>query len=169
MGKPTRAQVPQSSPAAAPPPEREPLAPFRIGERAETASARGLSPPLAGGPVQAPLRMDKRAFGKMKRGKLDPEARLDLHGMTLAAAQPSLTGFILSSAAQGRRLVLVITGKGKARPDHGPIPQRKGLLRHQVPQWLAMPPLSSVVLQVTPAHARHGGEGAYYVYLRRGR
>ncbi|MCZ4263335.1 Smr/MutS family protein, partial [Limimaricola sp. G21655-S1] len=39
--------------------------------------------------------------------------------------------------------------------------------RHQVPQWLALQPLAQAVLQVTPAHISHGGEGAYYVYLRR--
>jgi DNA-nicking Smr family endonuclease len=41
------------------------------------------------------------------------------------------------------------------------------VLRHQVPQWLRLPPLGNVVMQVTPAHIRHGGHGAYYVYLRR--
>ena len=35
--------------------------------------------------------------------------------------------------------------------------------------WLEIPPLTQAVLQVTPAHIRHGGEGALYVYLRKGR
>ena len=85
---------------------------------------------------------------------------------TLAAAQPELIRFILSCHASGRRLVLVITGKG-SRGDVGPLPTRPGALRHQVPYWLHAMPLSSVVQQVTAAHYRHGGEGAYYVYLRR--
>ena len=55
----------------------------------------------------------------------------------------------------------------KRGDDTGPIPQRMGALRHQVPQWLRMPPLSHAVLQVTEAHLKHGGAGAYYVYLRR--
>ena len=46
---------------------------------------------------------------------------------------------------------------------------RDGVLRHQVPQWLSMPPLSALVLQITQAHVSHGGGGAYYVYLRRNR
>ena len=116
-----------------------------------------------------PVQMDKKAFGKLKRGKLVPEGRIDLHGMTLDRAHPALTRFILSSHAQGRRLVLVITGKGKMRDEGGPIPVRYGVLRHQVPQWLSMPPLGSVVLQVSQAHISHGGGGAYYVYLRRHR
>ncbi|MCZ0961310.1 Smr/MutS family protein [Paracoccus benzoatiresistens] len=116
--------------------------------------------------AQQPLRMDHKVHRRMSQGKLAPEARLDLHGMTLAAAHPELIGFVLSCHARGHRLVLVITGKG--RGDHGPLPTRPGALRHQVPHWLHMPPLAPVVQQVTPAHYRHGGEGAYYVYLRRG-
>ena len=105
----------------------------------------------------------------MKRGKLKPEGRLDLHGLTLDRAHSLLTQFILSAYGNEQRLVLIITGKGKSRDDGGPIPVRFGVLRHQVPQWLAMAPLSSAVLQVTQAHNRHGGGGAYYVYLRKSR
>ena len=118
---------------------------------------------------QSPVQMDSKAFGKLKRGKMRPEGRIDLHGMTLDRAHPALTKFILGSHAKGRRLVLVITGKGKMRDEGGPIPVRHGVLRHQVPQWLTMPPLSSAVLQVSQAHISHGGGGAYYVYLRRHR
>lgn len=114
-----------------------------------------------------PLRMDARTFKKMKRGKSEPEARIDLHGMTLAEAHPALIGFVLRAQAAGSRLVLVITGKGKRRDDDGPIPERLGALRHQVPHWLHAPPLAGVVQQIAQAHVRHGGGGAYYVYLRR--
>ena len=113
--------------------------------------------------------MDAKSFGKLTRGKLQPEARLDLHGMTLSEAHPFLQNFILGSAQLKRRLVLVITGKGKSKPDNGPIPERHGVLRHNVPIWLRQAPLSNVILEVTPAHQRHGGGGALYVYLRRNR
>jgi DNA-nicking Smr family endonuclease len=117
----------------------------------------------------APLRMDKKAFAQMKRGKLRPEARIDLHGMTLDRAQPALVRFILSAQASGKRLVLVITGKGKQADRPGPIPVPYGVLKHQVPHWLSIPPLAQAVLQINPAHVSHGGDGALYVYLRRGR
>jgi DNA-nicking Smr family endonuclease len=117
----------------------------------------------------APVQMDQKAFGKLKRGKLKPEGRIDLHGMTLDRAHPALTKFIMSSHRQGKRLVLVITGKGKMRDEGGPIPVRHGVLRHQVPQWLSMAPLAGLILQVSQAHPSHGGGGAYYVYLRRQR
>jgi DNA-nicking Smr family endonuclease len=105
----------------------------------------------------------------MTRGKLSPEARIDLHGMSVAEAQPELTRFILASHALGRRLVLVITGKGRASDDSGPVPQRVGILKHQMPIWLSREPLRSLVLQVVEAHLKHGGGGAFYVYLRRAR
>lgn len=118
---------------------------------------------------KAPVQMDRKSFTKLKRGKLAPEGRIDLHGMTLDRAHPALNRFILGAHHQGKRLVLVITGKGKARDEGGPIPVRDGVLRHQVPHWLSIPPLSSVVMQVSQAHVSHGGGGAYYVYLRRHR
>ncbi|KNG93710.1 Smr/MutS family protein [Pseudaestuariivita atlantica] len=116
-----------------------------------------------------PVRMDARTHGKMTRGKLKPEGRIDLHGMSQAQAHPALIGFIHASHAAGKRLVLVITGKGSPDEAPWPIPRRRGVLRQVVPQWLASGPAASAVLQVTPAHLRHGGDGAYYVYLRKRR
>ncbi len=142
---------------------------FEIGTRANPVIPHDLLPPVEDRVAGAPLRMDAKAFRRLKRGKLDPEARIDLHGMTLDRAHPVLVSFILSSQAQGLRLVLVITGKGKDRDEGGPIPVRRGVLRHQVPQWLALPPCGQAVLQVVQAHVGHGGGGAYYVWLRKRR
>lgn len=113
--------------------------------------------------------MDRRRFETLRRGRMEPEARLDLHGMTADVAHQALTGFILGAHASGFRLVLVITGKGKPPADSSFWPERRGVLRHSVPHWLAAPPLSGRVLQVAAAHDRHGGGGALYVYLRRQR
>lgn len=148
------------------PPAR--LQPFRLGERTKTLPGHDLVPPLADRLAAAPLRMDAKAFGRMSRGRIAPEARIDLHGMTIAEAHPELIRFVLNAHSQGMRLILVITGKGKPGPDDGPIPRRPGVLRHQVPQWLRQVPLAPSVLQVAEAHQRHGGAGALYVYLRRG-
>lgn len=111
--------------------------------------------------------MDRRRFDKLRRGRLEPEARLDLHGMTSERAHGALTGFILAAHAEGLRLVLVITGKGRAGDAETHAPHRHGILRHSLPHWLAAPPLVGRVMQIVPAHQRHGGGGAYYVYLRR--
>ena len=173
-GRPPEAPLPES---LAPPPKPAPvpktpslsLDDFRIGARLPAGPATRVS--LSPAPPQTvhaqPLRMDHKTHRQMSRGKLAPEARIDLHGMTLNIAQPVLTRFILQSRAEGRRLVLVITGKGREGGPDAPLPVRPGALRHNVPHWLHMPPLNQVVLQIRPAHRRHGGEGAYYVYLRR--
>lgn len=159
---------PQKTPASET--KVEPIAPFELGGKAQrTPPGHDLQRPLGQRLNGQPVAMDRKNFTRMKRGKLKPEGRIDLHGMTLSQAHPALTGFILQSQAMGRRLVLVITGKGKRGEDDGPIPRQKGVLRHQVPQWLKMPPLAQSVLQVSEAHLRHGGGGAYYVYLRRTR
>ncbi|MEO0633099.1 MAG: Smr/MutS family protein [Pseudomonadota bacterium] len=137
--------------------------------RPEQATRIDLVPSITDQVRKTPVQMDKKAFNRLRQGKLKPEGKIDLHGMTLDRAHPALIRFVLSAQAQGKRLVLVVTGKGKDRDDGGPIPVRNGVLRHQVPQWLSLAPLSTAVLQVTPAHGRHGGGGAYYVYLRRNR
>jgi DNA-nicking Smr family endonuclease len=126
-----------------------------------------LSPTLAQSLAVQPVRMDHKAYRRLLRGRVKPDARLDLHGMTLDRAHAALARFVMAQHASGKRLLLVITGKGKRSEDTGPIPMRQGALRHQVPEWLRLQPLAGVVLQVTQAHASHGGAGAYYVYLRK--
>lgn len=178
MHAPPRAEIP--APPPDPPlhrPEVQPSPPqpglnrFRIGERSPAPAKPGhkVQPPLPERLATAPVLMDAKHHDRMLRGKLTPEARIDLHGMTVAEAHPELIRFILNAWSAGLRLVLVITGKGKQGPDHGPIPIRYGVLKHQVPHWLHLPPLGPCVLQVTEAHLKHGGAGAYYVYLRRPR
>jgi DNA-nicking Smr family endonuclease len=167
---PSQPRLPEAEHPATPAPlhpARPRLSAFGLGEKSRVQERRDLAPAPSEALAKAALQMDAKTHGKMTRGKLQPEARIDLHGMTLAEAHPELIHFILTTQAQGLRLVLVITGKGKRRDDGGPIPQRVGALRHQVPGWLHLPPLGAAVLQVTEAHQRHGGSGAYYVYLRR--
>ncbi len=161
-----------------PEPDPTPEHPSKNGTRLPDAfRIGGLSKPLPPMRDLAPHppetvgkpRMDRKQHGRLTRGKLEPEARLDLHGMTLAAAHPALIRFILGAHAEGKRLVLVITGKGKDRDEGGPIPTRTGVLRHQVPGWLQSGALAGAVLDIATAHRKHGGSGAYYVYLRRRR
>lgn len=161
--------APLPKPKPAKPPHSR-LDPFRVGQTSGSpGQPHDLKPVLSQHFRDTPTQMDRKAFQRLKRGKLKPEARIDLHGRRLNSAHPALVQFVLSAQASGKRLVLVITGKGKPGPDDGPIPTPRGVLKHQVPQWLSMPPLAQAVLQVTPAHISHGGEGAYYVYLRRSR
>lgn len=170
--RPRRPLLPSHEPApkAKPPAARPTPTEFHIGDLARPQTAmHDLAPTIEERLATQTVRMDRRAHRDLTRGKLAPEGRIDLHGMTLAEAHPELIRFVMNAHRSGKRLVLVITGKGKRVDDHGPVPQRVGVLRHQVPHWLTQPPLGTVVQQIAPAHLKHGGMGAYYVYLRRGR
>jgi len=117
---------------------------------------------------------DRRNVKKLKRGKIEIEARIDLHGMRQAEAHDALIRFIHGSAAMGRRWVLVITGKGlpsRARDDDherqfGEVP--RGVLKRNVPMWLSEPEVRGLIVSFTEAAVEHGGSGALYVHLRRG-
>lgn len=165
-----------SPPAADPPPKKPAPRPLPM----PAAPARRTTPPavrldlaesVGERLAREPVRMDQNLHRAMSRGKLVPEARIDLHGMTVAEAHAALNGFMLSAHARGLRLVLVITGKGRRPgPDHlAPLPARAGALKNDVPHWLRMPPLNALVLELREAHRSHGGSGAYYVYLRKRR
>lgn len=154
----------------APKKPRQPVPRFEIGATHPSRNESHLPPmPVSDQLAKAPVTMDAKSFGRMKRGKLVPEGRMDLHGMTVSQAHPALIGFIMNAHARGLRLVLVITGKGQKPDPYDPMPMRRGVLKQQVPQWLKMPPVAGMVLQISEAHIKHGGGGAYYVYLRRRR
>ena len=126
------------------------------------------APPAAAPPPALPAlghgRMpgvDKRTAQRLKRGQLAIEARLDLHGCVRDEARRALGAFIAGARAAGQRCVLVITGKG-TRPGAA-----AGVLRGAVPGWLNEADLRPQVLSFCYAAARHGGEGALYVLLRR--
>lgn len=162
--------TPRKAEAAPAPKEPDRIEPFTLGQKSQgrkdaTSLPRTTAQRLNGESVK----MDKKAHTRLKRGKLAPEARIDLHGMTLDQAHPTLIRFILTQQSRGARLVLVITGKGQREDPYAPMPHRRGVLKQQVPMWLRMAPVAQAVLQVNEAHIRHGGAGAYYVYLRRSR
>jgi DNA-nicking Smr family endonuclease len=115
-------------------------------------------PPKPKKPPLAPL--GRRLRQRVARGREPIDARFDLHGLTQAQAYAALSRFLHSASARGARLVLIITGKG-ARGGEA------GVLRRQVPLWLALPELRELVIGFEDAHAAHGGEGALYVRLRR--
>ncbi len=120
-----------------------------------------------------PAHLDRRMSGKVARGRIGIDARIDLHGMTQAAAHRRLVTFLHEAQATGARLVLVITGKGS--PDRSEAafatmyePER-GVLRRAVPQWLNGAELRPFVVGFGEASRRHGGGGALYVQVRRRR
>lgn len=117
--------------------------------------------------------VDGRTAERLRRGTIEPEARLDLHGFSEAAAHGALITFLRSAQMRGHRLALVVTGKGtKAADPYAPFDMEldarsRGVLKTAVPRWLKEPALSGIVADMREAHRKHGGAGALYVYLRK--
>lgn len=105
--------------------------------------------------------MDRRTKQRVARGVAEIGGRLDLHGLTLAEAHAVLIRFLHGAQARGVKVVLVITGKGGG--------EGRGALRRQVPMWLEGVELRPLVIGFDSAGIGHGGEGALYVRVRRGR
>jgi len=105
--------------------------------------------------------LDKSTAKRLRRGKVQIKARLDLHGMTQDEARPALEDFIERAWAAGKREVLVITGKG-TRADGS-----MGVLRQAVPRWLNDPVNRNRVTAFTHAAPKDGGVGALYVRIKR--
>jgi DNA-nicking Smr family endonuclease len=151
--------------------------PRRCQRRAATAKAKVAPPP---GPsqepaqksfppadttkFQAPQIFDRDIDRALSRGRRAPEAKLDLHGMTLAAAERAVARFLAESSEHGRRLVLIVTGKG-LRLEGGRV--FGGRIRAEFPAWLDRADNRARVAGVRAAHPRHGGSGAFYILLRR--
>jgi DNA-nicking Smr family endonuclease len=111
--------------------------------------------------------LDRATEEGLRRGKLAPEASIDLHGHTLAEAERTLARFLERAQASGARVALVVTGK-PARQDDSNRPVG-GRIHAEFPHWLNRPENRSRVIGVRPANPRHGGGGAFYVLLRRPR
>jgi len=133
------------------------------------ASPKSLPP----APVSAPAKhhelshglsvgIDKRQAERFRGGRLPIEGRIDLHGRTQQQAHDDLRAFLADAHADGKRCVLVITGKGMTA-------SKSGVLKENVPRWLNEPGLRRHLLAFDYAERQHGGEGALYVLLKRDR
>ena len=127
------------------------------------------APKSAHVPRAAPL--DRQISRQLDKGRLEVEARLDLHGKRQRDAHVQLRRFLKTAQARGLKHVLVITGKGAEQEAAKSFyeEEERGVLRNAVPHWLAEPEFASLVVSFSPAPRRLGGEGAFYVRLRRSR
>lgn len=100
-------------------------------------------------------RQNERA---VRRGRQPISASFDLHGHTRESAFQILPSFLAREQAKGAQCVIVITGKGKAG---------QGVLKQAFLHWLDLPEARALISGYAPAHAKHGGGGAWYVFLRR--
>lgn len=100
--------------------------------------------------------LDLRIERNMSLGDIVIEAKIDLHGRTEQEAYDSFKTFVEEQQKRGKRMLLVITGKG---------PEGGSVIRQNLPRWCNTAPFDTSVLAVRTAAQHHGGEGAYYVLL----
>lgn len=121
-------------------------------------------------PYAPPTPHDRAGEKRVRRGRLEIDGRIDLHGLTQDQALRSLRHFLQMAHAGGYRTVLVITGKGFKSRDRDVAPweqvEEPGVLRRKLPEWLGLPEFSQYVSGYAKSHSRHGGSGAFYVTLR---
>lgn len=119
--------------------------------------------------------LDGNTADRLRKGALEPDRRIDLHGLTEAAAHRALLTFLRGAQRAGAKLTLVITGKGARTADpQAPFDMEqetraRGVLKSMVPRWFREPEFAALIADYRSAHIRHGGSGALYVYLKKKR
>lgn len=147
----------------------QPVAPIVIPR---TKAAVDKAPPAAKRTKKVPGRsegIEPRMKRRLGRGQIDIDGTIDLHGMRQHEAHAALNRFVTARYARGDRTILVITGKGlkKLGPDAATIIEA-GVLRSMLPLWLSEPHLAPLVAGWDVSAQQHGGDGAFYVRLKRG-
>ena len=142
-----------------------PLAPAVLSPEPEQKQAPSASLPVAASPPPVKMHrvgrhLDRPTHDKLARGRLEIDAKVDLHGLTQHEAYGLLLSFLHRAHASGLRYVLVVTGKGSTNKGDG-------VLRRVVPEWLTTPAFRFVVSSHDGAARNHGGAGALYIRLRR--
>lgn len=104
---------------------------------------------------------DRKLYRQLHRGQHRMCAQLDLHDHTQEKAYQRLLRFCHEAWGAQLSVVLVITGKGGAAFGE------RGVLKRLLPHWLASKDFQPFIHSVSLASARHGGEGAYYIKLKK--
>lgn len=106
---------------------------------------------------------------RLASGRIAPDVTVDLHGHNLASAHALLETRLADALIYGCRVMLVITGRPPRADSHKTSERPRGLIRQQLPDWLAASPHRHAIAAIRGAHPRHGGAGALYLILRRKR
>jgi DNA-nicking Smr family endonuclease len=144
------------------------VAPIPV-QKAEPALAKAPAPPVVTKPkTQGPgTTLDGGWDRRIARGIVSPDTSIDLHGHTLASAHSMLDHGLERAIARGDRVLLLVTGKPPRAESERP--HARGAIRAAVADWIASSRHASAIAAVRGAHPRHGGSGALYIVLRRGR
>lgn len=163
-----------AEPQASPPPRSKKNSAAAPTAKSKTPPSTGLTPAPSKQTVPPMAAFDRKAAKKLRAGRVEIEARIDLHGMRQHEAHDALIAFLRRAHSKGQRWVLVITGKGSGQlnedetaPFDMTSERGRGVLKRNVPRWLEEPGARAMVVSFTAAALAHGGDGALYVQLRK--
>ena len=105
-------------------------------------------------PIEKPVKR------KLAKGRVEIDDRIDLHDKTQIVAHYALLGFLRQAQASHMRHVLVITGRGASFGS-------RGVIKRSLPHWFDTPEFRALVAGFEPADRSHGGDGAFYIRIRR--
>ena len=95
---------------------------------------------------------------------------IDLHGYTLDQANKSIESFILNSFEESINKLIVVTGKGlHSQNEKDPyVSKELSILKYSVPEFISKnKKLVNVIHEITDAKIEDGGEGAFYIFLKK--
>ena len=171
--KPLRAVSPPARPTLVPAPvvaagPAKATKPSKALVRA-VAAGRPPAPRTVAAPSPPPRQntLDGSWDKRLTRGIVSPDSAIDLHGHTLSSAHALLDDGLSRAIARGDRVLLLVTGK-PPRPE-SERPHARGAIRAAIADWLGASRHADAIAAVRGAHPRHGGQGALYIVLRRGR
>ena len=95
--------------------------------------------------------------------------KIDLHGFSLENANKTIEDFITKCFNNNVNKIIVITGKGlRSKSVSNPYVSRDlSILKYSVPEFInSQLNLMKIIKKIKKADIEHGGEGAFYIYLK---
>ena len=107
---------------------------------------------------------------KLKEKKQYKTRSIDLHGYSLDEANEIIQDFIHKSYEENVNKLIVVTGKGlHSNNEKDPYVSKKfSILKYSVPEFIKKnKELIRKISEITNAKIEDGGEGAFYIYLKK--
>ena len=107
---------------------------------------------------------------KLKKNKIPINRKIDFHGCSLNEAKKIFFNTINDCFIKNFRCILFITGKGSIKKENDYSQDTMlyyGKIRNNFLNWANHNTVQSKILNVQQANIKTGGDGAFFVYLRK--
>ena len=106
----------------------------------------------------------------LKINKINKIKSIDLHGYSLVEANETISDFIEKAYIEGFNKLIIVTGKGlHSENEKDPyVSKDLGILKYSVPEFIkGNQDLMKKIVEIKNANIQDGGEGAFYIYLKK--